>query len=94
MISARRQAADQMLAGDTRGDAELRFPDWQLPLQEVVLEFDCAKLQQEIQRVEALIIQRIQQLPRSTDSDVERDAINDALFLLRMIKRDRLGLQT
>jgi hypothetical protein len=96
-IPARRQAADQRSAGfrrDTMSDAELRFPDWQLPLQEVVLEFDRAKLLKEIRRVEALIIQRIQQLPRSADGHVERDAINHALSLLEMIKRDRLGLET
>ena len=43
MISARRQPADQMqtpFRRDAMTGAERRFPDWQLPLEEAVPEFD------------------------------------------------------
>jgi hypothetical protein len=75
-------------------ESELKFPEWQAPLQDVILEFNRAELEQQIQSVEALITQRIQQLPRSGGGHEERDAINYALSLLRMIKQDRLGIQT
>jgi len=71
-------------------EGELKFPEWQAPLQEAILEFDPAKLQKELERVEALIQQRIQELCHSTDGHVERLAIQDALSLLRIIKRDQL----
>ena len=74
--------------------SELKFPEWQAPLQDLLLEFNRAKLEQQIQRVEALITQRIQQLPSSGGGHEERDAINHALSLLRMIKEDRLDIQT
>jgi hypothetical protein len=74
--------------------SELKFPEWQAPLQDLLLEFNRAKLEEQIQRVEALITQRIQQLPRSGGGHEERDAINHALSLLRMIKEDRLDIQT
>jgi hypothetical protein len=75
-------------------ESELKFPEWQAPLQDVLLEFDSAKLEQQIHKVEALITQRIEQLPRASNSHEERDAINHALGLLRMIRHDRLGIQT
>jgi hypothetical protein len=78
----------------TMNESELKFPEWQAPLQDVLLEFNRAKLEQQVQRVEALITERIQQLPRSGNGLEERDAINHALSLLRMIKRDRLGIPT
>ena len=36
-------------------ESELKFPEWQAPLQDVLLEFDSAKLEQQIHKVEALI---------------------------------------
>jgi hypothetical protein len=74
-------------------EGELKFPEWQAPLQEAILEFDPAKLQEELKRVEGLIQQRIQDLSHSTDGPAERLAIDDALSLLRIIKRDRLQSQ-
>lgn len=75
-------------------ESELHFPDWQAPLQEVVLEFDPEKFKEEIEKVEALIRQRIQNLSPSLDTSAERLAINDALSLLRIIKQDRLQTKT
>jgi hypothetical protein len=72
-------------------DEELKYPKWQAPLQEAILEFDREKLREKIQDVETLIFERLQQLRQSSDGRSEQEAINDALSILRVIKRDRLG---
>ena len=69
----------------------LRFPEWQLPLQDLILEFDRAKLREKMQRVEALIYDRLQQLNSGSNGhSAEREAINDAVSILLVIKKDKL----
>jgi hypothetical protein len=72
-------------------DEELKYPEWQKPLQELILEFDRDKLPEKVQQVETLIFERLQQLRRGNDGNIELQAINDALGVLRIIKRDKLG---
>jgi hypothetical protein len=72
-------------------DAELKFPQWQGPLQELILEFDPQKLPEKIQSVETLVLERLQQLDHGNDSRGEKIALHDALSVLRIMKRDRLG---
>jgi hypothetical protein len=72
-------------------DSELRYPEWQVPLREVILEFDREKLRERIQKVETLIFERLQQLSQENDGRTEQEAINDALSILRVIQRDKLG---
>jgi hypothetical protein len=71
-------------------EVELKFPDWQVPLQQAILEFDPARFQEEIKKVEAMIHQRMQKLPESPNSQDELVSITDALSLIRSLKRDRL----
>jgi len=71
-------------------DQELKYPAWQLPLHDAVMESNLDKLPAKIQHVEALIFERLQQLQTSNDGFVERKAINDALDLLRTVKNNRL----
>jgi hypothetical protein len=73
------------------GDGELKYPQWQSPLREAILEFDREKWREKLERVENLILERFQELRLGTDGDSEREAINDALSVLRIIKRDRLA---
>jgi hypothetical protein len=72
-------------------DEELKFPDWQVPLQQVILEFDRERMLEKVQEVEALIFDRLRQLSVSSDGRTEHDALNDALSVLRILKRERLG---
>jgi len=71
-------------------DGELRFPQWQVPLQDLILEFDRAKLSRKMQEIETLITQRLEDLGKRNDSRDEYEALRDALSILRVIKRDRL----
>ena len=70
---------------------ELRYPEWQTPLQEVILEFDLENLQGKTLQAETSIVERLQELRQSTDSKDEKAAIRDGLSLLKSIKCERLG---
>jgi hypothetical protein len=72
-------------------DAELKFPQWQGPLQELILEFDPQKLPEKIQSVETLILERLQQTDHGSDSRVEKIALHDALAIIRIMERDKLS---
>jgi hypothetical protein len=79
---------------DTLRTAErdrLKFPEWQVPLQDLILECDRAKLNERMQRVETLISERLQQLHGGMDGYAERLALTDALSVLRVIKREKLN---
>ena len=41
-------------------EEQLKFPRWQAPLQELIIEFDREKLAEKVQKVEALISERLQ----------------------------------
>ena len=71
-------------------DSELKYPEWQAPLQELILEFDREKLPGKMENVETLIAKRLQQLRDERDGLAEVQALNDGLAVLRIIKRDKL----
>lgn len=75
----------------TMSNEELKFPEWQAPLQDLILEFDPKKLSKKIQKVETVIFERQQQLYQESDGHAERVALNDGLNIIRLIKRDKLG---
>jgi hypothetical protein len=72
-------------------EEQLQFPEWQGPLQDLILEFDRETMLAKVQEVEALIFERLRQLSASSDGRVEHEALHDALNVLRILKRDRLG---
>ena len=57
----------------------MRYPEWQGPFQEALLEIDREKLQSKMMKAEEAIFQRMQQLAGSSDSEAERQAIEDGL---------------
>jgi hypothetical protein len=72
-------------------DGNLRYPEWQIPLEEVITEPDVKKLPSRIHAVETLILTRLQQLEAGRDGIAEREAINTAMNVLRVVKRERLA---
>jgi hypothetical protein len=70
---------------------ELKYPEWQCPLQEAILEFRPQELFAKVHRAEAAIFERFQALSSSGDHHKERDALSDALSTLRVLKRDTLA---
>jgi hypothetical protein len=71
-------------------DGPLKFPQWQAPLQELILEFDPVELAEKVRAVEALLFARLQQLNHDTERRDEKIALQDALSIVRIMKHDRL----
>jgi hypothetical protein len=65
-------------------DGELRSPQWQAPLQELILEFDPETLPEKIQQVKALILERRQQLDHENGGRVEKIVLHDALAITKL----------
>jgi hypothetical protein len=65
---------------------DLKYPQWQKPLQAALLEFDPQQLQERIAAAEAAISARLDLLSKGPDSVAERLAIQDGLRLLSFLK--------
>ncbi len=72
-------------------DSQLKYPEWQIPLEEAIVEPDLAELRVKVHTVETLIFERLTQLEPTKDGIAEREAINTSLKILRVVKRERLG---
>ena len=71
--------------------SDFKYPTWQRPYQEALLEVDKQQLLEKVLRAEEAIFSRLQQLQRAPDSHAERRAIEDALSSLRFLKKDQLA---
>lgn len=69
---------------------KLQYPEWQADYQAALLELDREKLLQRVAAAEATIFNRLQAISQSPDHNVERQAIEDALANLRVLKREKL----
>ena len=69
---------------------EILYPTWQHEYQAAVVELDRQKLPERVAAAEAAIFKRLQQLSQDSDSNAERQVIEDALHGLRVLKRDEL----
>ena len=67
------------------------YPQWQNEYQAAVAELDREKLSQRVEAAETAIYQRLQQISQRSDHSAERQAIEDAMAGLRILKRDKLG---
>jgi hypothetical protein len=68
---------------------ELKYPLWQQPLQEALIEFDPQKMRVKMQKAEATIYDRLQTLVDGEHSVEEREALSAGLSTLRTLKRDK-----
>ena len=75
-------------------DGVLKYPDWQKSLQEALVEFDKVKLKSRVSAAETAVVARLQAISRSSDHSSdhrdERQAIEYALALIRILKQDAL----
>jgi hypothetical protein len=70
---------------------DLRYPEWQKPYQEALLESDNQKLRAKILFAEWKIYQRMEAISTNGDHYQERSEIADALDRLLALKFDRLN---
>ena len=72
--------------------SELRYPLWQKPYEEALLESDLQKLRERLMEAENAIFLRLQELSASTAGNRgERLAINDAILGLRSLQTKKLN---
>jgi hypothetical protein len=64
------------------------YPEWQPHYQAALLELDVQMLAKRVEATETAIFKRLQTISQSTDSKAEREAIQDALASLRVLKRE------
>jgi hypothetical protein len=70
---------------------EILYPEWQPQYQTALLETDREKLPERVAAAETAIYQRLQAISQSSAYQAERQAIQDAVASLRVLKRDSLG---
>jgi hypothetical protein len=75
---------------------ELKFPEWQEPLRDAILERDPQQLSEKTQKIEAFIRARLEQLraadsARDSSSRAEEQALLDALSVIRIVLKDKLN---
>ena len=68
------------------------YPEWQKEFQAAILELNREKLADRVVMAERAISKRLQGLSQSSDRAGERQAIEDALSSLRLLKRTELGI--
>jgi hypothetical protein len=69
----------------------LKYPEWQEPLRQALLELDKDRLKARIATAEMAVFNRLQTLTQGTYHPAERQALEDALATLRVLKRDASG---
>lgn len=67
------------------------YPEWQIPVQDAVLETDRTKFPQKVQHAEAKISERSKQIGQSSGGGREQDALRHSLFLLRALRNEGLS---
>ena len=71
--------------------SKILSPEWQAEYQAALLELDPKALFERVTAAETSIFNRLQAMSHTSDGHAERQAIEDALASLRVLKRDNLG---
>ena len=71
--------------------SKILYPEWQAEYQAALLELDPKRLFERVMAAETAIFNRLQAMSHTSDGHAERQAIEDALASLRVLKRDNLG---
>ncbi len=68
-------------------DEQVPYPEWQKPLLQALLELDDEKLKKRVADAEAAISRRLDVIARDPQQQTERQAIEDALASLRILRK-------
>jgi hypothetical protein len=74
----------------TSPSPKILYPEWQGEYLAALLEFDPKLLGERVQAAEGAIFKRLQAISQGTENRTERQAIEDAVAALRVLKQDRL----
>jgi hypothetical protein len=79
------------MATEDSPSPKITYPEWQNEYAAALVEPDREKLPQRVAAAETSIYKRLQQISQGSDDQAERQAIEDAVAGLRILKRDSLG---
>jgi hypothetical protein len=79
------------MATEDSASPHILYPQWQNEYQAALVELDREKLPERVEAAETAIYTRLQQISQRSDHSAERQAIEDAVAGLRVLKRDSLG---
>jgi len=79
------------MATEDSPSPEILYPHWQNEYRAALVELDPEKLSERVAAAETSIYKRLQQISQGSDHLAERQAIEDAVAGLRILKRDSLG---
>jgi hypothetical protein len=71
--------------------SKILYPEWQAEYHAALLELDPKRLFERVTAAETAIFDRLQAMSHNSDGHAERQAIEDALPSLRVLKRENLG---
>ena len=69
---------------------ELKYPQWQEPFRSAITAFGTRQLSGKLKKVEAMVLDRLQVLSSDIKSLDERQALLDAISIIRVLKRDQV----
>ena len=78
------------ISTETKTDEDIRYAEWREPYQQALLELDQEKLSERIAATETAISNRLRAIAGDSNHHAERQAIEDALSSLRVLKRNSL----
>jgi hypothetical protein len=70
---------------------KILYPEWQPAYLAARLELEPKRLFERVTAAETAIFNRLQAISHNPDTHAERQAMEDALACLRVLKRDKLG---
>ena len=70
---------------------KILYPEWQHEYLAALVELDAKTLFERVTAAETAIFNRLQSISHNPDSHAERQAIEEALASIRVLKRDNLG---
>jgi hypothetical protein len=71
-------------------EQQLKYPQWQGPLQAAIVELDRVRLREKLETAEMAISKRSHELVGQADTTDELRAIADGLYIIRMLRASRL----
>lgn len=76
---------------DDSPSPKISYPEWQNDYEAALAEPDRERLAERVAAAETAIFIRLQTISQSADNRAERQAIENAAAILRVLKRDKLG---
>jgi hypothetical protein len=69
---------------------QLKYPQWQEPFRTAITAFGTQQLSEKLKKVEIIVLDRLQVLSSDIESLDERQALLDAISIIRVLKRDKM----